>query len=288
MKFWSRWILMSTAFLFLLAVAVTPANAKSRKKKKHEAQTVHHEMMVRHHESVYHPRPIVGANLNGRPGYFYADTASTPEKNQLMGSGHVLFSSPGSELIIPVGAAYGITNKLQVHASTGFYTESGSSGLNYLTFGGKYAFPDVTKGLDIAAGLDFAVGPLSNAGYTTLNFNPYGVATYTFVDGLQLNGQLGLYVPGGYSVSYTIFNSTTTVSYTPAAYLQFNAGVAYPFDSQLTGIGELAVNGLGNGDTPLVVGIRTGHDVQFQALGGLDLAGTVGVILGGGISLFTE
>ncbi|MGH7740104.1 MAG: hypothetical protein ACREL1_08160 [bacterium] len=288
MKFWSRWTLISTAFLFLLAIAVTPASAKSKKKKKHEAKMMHHEMVVQHHEIAYHLRPIVGANMNGRPGYFYADTASTPSKNQLMGAAHVIFSSPGSELTVPFGAAYGITNRLQVHASTSFYTGNGLSGLNNLTFGGKYGFPDVAKGLDIAAGLDFAIGPLSNAGYSTLSFDPYGVATYTFADGFQLNGQLGLYVPGGYSVTYNILGTPYTASYSLPAYLQFNAGVAYPFDSKLTGIAEIAVNGAGNGDTPLVVGIRTGKDVQFQALGGLDLAGTVGVVLGGGISLFTE
>jgi len=290
MKLWNRLVLGSLVLALALGVCVSPAAAAS-KKKKSEKET---KREAKHEESATSTRkhPINGANMNGRPGYFFADTANSPDKGQIMGAAHVVFYSAGSLLNIPFGAAYGLTDQLQLHASTAFYSVGGGSGLSNLTFGGKYAFKHVSPGLDVAAGLDFAVGPLSNAGYSTFSFDPYGVVTYNFVDGFQLNGQLGVYVPGGYSIDNPLYGffpgEPKTFSYTPPAYLQFNAGAAYPFDHELTGIAELAVNGQGSGDTPLVVGIRTGKDVQFQALGGLDLAGTVGVIIGGGIVLVSQ
>ncbi len=155
----------------------------------------------------------------------------------------------------------------------------------------------MAKGLDIAAGLDFGIGPLSTGlyGYTAFGFDPYGVATYTFPDGFQLNGKLGLYVQS-YSATYNTnlpppYPATVSNSFS-YSFFQLDLGAAYPFDSQLSGFAELATNGViaagGIGGTPLLVGIRTGHDVQLQAFGGLDLGGQVGLFVGGGIALFSK
>jgi hypothetical protein len=238
---------------------------------------------VHHHEHAEMASGAIdGVNNVGRPGYFYSDTAYVPNKGQVMGAAGIVFYSPGSQLFIPVGAAFGVAENLQLHANTNFYSFSGASGLYYLTFGGKYSFKTKTDNLLFAAGLDMSVGPLSGplSTISTFNFDPYGIVTYGFKDGLQLNGQLGLYVPGGSKIG--------GFSFTPAAYLQLNAGAAYPFDANLTGIAELGVNGLGSANTPLVVGLRTGHDVQLQAFAGLDLAATVGVVIGGNVALVSQ
>ena len=283
MKFWNRLAVAVMALLFAMSLGLGQSLAaeKSKKKKKEEK----HEMMVMKHHESYTGGPIEGLNLAGKPGYFISDDASVLRQGQIAGSAHLTFDSWGSALQVPFGASFGITDKLMVNVNTSFFTATGESGLNFLGFGAKYGFGQLgnVKNLNIAAGVDFAVGPLSNSlGSGVFSFDPYGVVTYTFVDGLQLNGKLGLeiqtYSFGGFSGSYSFF--------------QLDLGAAYPFDKDLTGIAELATNGVvygtNVGGTPLLVGIRTGHDVQFQAFGGLDLGGQVGLFVGGGISLFSE
>jgi hypothetical protein len=292
MKQLNRWFLGGLTLVLALSLCAGPANAASKKKKKKEVEHhVRHEMM----EGL---RPIEGANLGGQPGYFYAPTAKTLNQGQIMGAAHLTFDTAGNVLQVPVGGTYGITDKIQVNVNTSFYTVSGASGIYNINFGGKYGFGNVLKNsdadLDIAAGIDFGIGPLTNFGYGTSSFafDPYGVATLTFPDGWQFNGKLGLYVTS-YSVSYTspFPPYATTTASTSYSYFQLDLGAAYPFDKDLTGIAELATNGVIGGitgGTPLVVGIRTGHDVQFQAFGGLDLNYTAGLLVGGGIVLVSE
>ncbi len=285
MKFWTRFVVAGLAFALALSLAVSPAQAASKKKKKKAEEKKEMKREMRHEMAAERPHPISGANLAGRPGYFFGDTANTPEQGEIMGAAHIWFDSAYNGVSIPFGAAFGATDKLQLHASSSFYAAGGVSGLNFITFGAKYGFPHVSKGLDIAAGLDLSIGPLYiTPDISTLDFDPYGVVTYTFVDGLQLNGQLGIMVVGGRSITI----DGVTYSGGGGSYVLLNAGAAYPFDSELTGIAELAVNGQGDGATPLIVGLRTGHDVQLQAFGGLDLAGQVGVLIGGGVALFSK
>jgi hypothetical protein len=276
------------ALVMTLAFCAVPADAASSKKKKEtkkEEKKKEEKKEVRHYSSA--KEVIEGGNLMGRPGYFFADTATTLNKGQVMFAGHLTFDTWGSVFQIPVGGSFGITDKLQLNANTSFYSVTGASGLSYLNFGGKYGFTTQTKGLGIAGGLDLGFGPLSNAlGNNVFSFDPYGVVTYTLPDGLQLNGKLGIYVqtygfdigPVHYSGSYS--------------FMQLDLGLAYPFSSDLTGFGELATNGVvqggGLGGTPLLVGIRTGHDVQFQCFGGLDFGGATGAFIGGGIVLMSK
>jgi hypothetical protein len=288
MKLLNRWVLGGLTLALALSLCAGPADAASKKKKKKEVvkKEEHH---ARHEMMGGQPMPIAGLNLSGKPGYFFADTASVLNQGQIAGAAHVSFDSWGSAFQIPVGVSYGITDKITVNVNTAFYSAGGFSGLNYLGFGAKYGFMDVghNKNLDIAAGVDFAVGALyTNIYGTDFAFDPYGVVTYTFADGFQLNGKLGLYIQT-YNYSFDGFNLSGSWSY-----FQFDLGAAYPFDKDLTGIAELATNGVvaagGVGGTPLIVGIRTGHDVQLQAFGGLDLGGTVGLIVGGGVVLLSE
>jgi hypothetical protein len=285
MKQLNRWFLGGLTLVLALSLCAGPANAASKKKKKKEV--VHH---VRHEMMESRLEPIAGGNISGQPGYFYAPTAATLNQGQIMGAAHIMFDTVGNAFQIPFGATYGITDKIQVNVNTAFYA-AGASGLYYLNFGGKYGFGNVLKNsdstLDIAAGVDFGIGPLTDYGYGTssFGFDPYGVATFTFPDGFQLNGKLGLYVT---SYSYSFEGYSASYSY---SYFQFDLGAAYPFDKDLTGIAELATNGIINGavgGTPLIVGIRTGHDVQFQAFGGIDLNYTAGLLVGGGIVLVSQ
>lgn len=243
----------------------THSSTMSEKPKKH------------HHHEDYAGGTTNGVNNIGRPGYFFSDTAFVPNKGQVMGAAGVAFYSLGSQLIVPVGGAYGITDQIQVHVSTNFYTGSGISGLGNLTVGGKYKFNVAVEHLAIAAGLDLSDGPLTGSGFSFFNIDPYGIVTYSFVDGFQLNGQLGVNIQTGGPKGNP-----------SSSYLQLNAGASYPIADKLTGIAELDINGQGIGATPLIVGIRTGHDVQLQAFGGLDLAGTVGVMIGGNVALVSE
>jgi hypothetical protein len=252
-------------------------SAMAEKPKKHE-----------HHHAMEATGTTNGVNSNGRPGYFFSDTAFVPNKNQIMGAAGIAFYSVGSQLTVPVGGAYGITDNIQVSVNTDFYTGSGISGLGNITVGGKYKFNIATERLDIAAGLDLSDGPLTGGGASSFSFDPYGVVTYTFTDGFQLNGELGLLVNTGYTFSYTVAGQTFSASTGSLSTFQFNAGASYPLGDSLTGIAELDANALGSGNTPIVVGIRTGHDVQLQAFGGLDLAGTVGLVIGGNIALVSE
>ncbi len=301
MKLLTRVLVGGLALAFVLSLCAGPADAASKKKKKETKKEEKKEAKreARREAASSGAHPIEGGNLSGQPGYFYAPTAKTLEKGQLMGSGHLSLDVLGGNSIfqVPVGVTYGITNKIQINVNTSFYAVGGASGLYNINFGGKYGFGQVAKGLDIAAGLDFAIGPLTNYGYGTGSFgvDPYGAATYTFKDGLQLNGKLGLYFT---SYSYpTIIPTTTPPFFTTGTvsqsytFFQLDLGVAYPFDKNLTGIGELATNGvIGgiNGGTPVIVGIRTGHDVQLQAFAGLDLNYTVGLLIGGGVVLVSK
>jgi hypothetical protein len=293
MKTLNRWMQVSLALFLALGLAVGTANAeekKAEKKKKSEKKKTEQKAEKKEEKkkaekkvekvSGPHAALVTGPNVNGRPGYFFMDTAVTPEHKQLMLAAGGVFYSLGSQISIPFGASYGIVENLQVHASTSFYSVSGVSGLSNLVFGAKYHFNLKNEHLSLAAGCDGIVGPLSNSAFSSFSFVPYGVVSYTLSNGLELNGQLGIYIPG----SVTIGPFTVT----PPSYIQVNLGAAYPFSSDWSGMAELNVNGLGSGVTPLVGGIRTNGKVQFQAFGGLDLATTVGVIVGGGLSFVTE
>ena len=295
MKLPNRWFLGCLTLALALSLCAGTANAASKKKKKKEVE----KKEARHERRMMEGlRPIEGGNLAGQPGYFYAPTAKTLDQGQIMGAAHLTFDTAGNVLQVPIGGTYGITDKIQVNVNTSFYAVGGASGIYNINFGGKYGFGNVLKDststLDIAAGIDFGIGPLTNFGYGTSSFafDPYGVATFTLQDGLQFNGKLGLYVTS-YSVSYTspFPPYATTTASTSYSYFQLDLGVAYPFDKDLTGIAELATNGVIGGitgGTPLIVGIRTGHDVQFQAFGGLDLNYTAGLLVGGGIVLVSQ
>jgi hypothetical protein len=297
MKLWSRFILGGLVLALTLAVGINPAAAAPKKKKEEKKAERHREHFEKH--------VIDGLNISGKPGYFFADTAGTLRQSQIAGAVHLQFDTWGNVFEVPVGGSYGITDKILVNVNTAFYAAGGTSGLYFLDFGGKYGFGNVLKDSDsnlkIAAGLDFAIGPLTSVdGYssTAFAFDPYGVCTWTLPDGWQFNGKLGLYVQNySETVSYTNYlvfpPQTVSQSHSYSySYFQLDLGAAYPFDKDLTGIAELATNGVvgygGVGGTPLVVGIRTGHDVQLQALAGLDLGGAVGLFLGGGIALFSE
>ncbi len=294
MKLWNRLALLVLSVIFALSLGLSPAAAATKKKKAAEEKpAVHHRKHVEEGEKSV----IDGANLSGKPGYIIGDTATVLNQGQWMGGAHLAFDTWGSALQIPVGVSYGITDKILVNVNTSFFTAGGASGIYFLNFGGKYGFKNVgdTDNLNVAAGLDFSLGPLSNNlyGYSAFAFDPYGVITYTLPDGLQLNGKLGLYVQ---TYSNTVpnivppYTGTHSVSYS-FSYFQLDLGVAYPFSSELTGFGELATNGLvynGAGGTPLLVGIRTGKDVQLQAFAGLDLGGAVGLFLGGGVVFISE
>jgi hypothetical protein len=284
MKSLNRWVATGLFIVFVVGLMLGTAHAESKSKKKKKK-------VVEHTSSVSLVKSNnLGVNNIGRPGYFFSDTAFTPNQNQFTGAAGIQFYSLGSQLNIPFGGSFGITPNIQVHVSENFYTATGASGLGNLVFGGKYKFDIPNKELSIAGGLDLSVGPLTNSAYSTFNFDPYGIVTYNFDDGLQLNGQLGIYVPGGYTVGGTTIYGIKipAISYTPPAYLQLNAGASYPVADNLTGIAEIDINGLGSSNTPLIVGIRTGKDIQLQAFGGLDLAGSVGILLGGSVALISQ
>ena len=305
MKLLTRFLVGGLALALMLSLFAGPADAASKKKKKEtkkEAAKKAERREARHEAASSASAPIQGGNMAGKPGYFFSDTAHTLNKGQVMGALHLSFDTWGNALGIPIGVSYGITDKIMVNANISFYsyggfsntyfgvtsTSPGVSGLNNLSFGGKYGFGRVAKGLDIAAGLDFTIGPLSNTlGLSAFGFDPYGVATYTFSDGLQFNAKLGLFVQSvgtGLSAPFP-----SSISY---SFFQLDLGAAYPFDRNLTGIAELATNGVVNGGglggTPLLVGIRTGKDVQLQAFGGLDFGYTVGLFVGGGVVLVSQ
>lgn len=275
------------ALVMTLAFCAVPADAASSKKKKKETKKEEKKEVKKPRRMMAEKSVIDGGNLMGRPGYFFGDTANTLQKGQVMGAAHLTLDTWGNVFQIPFGGSFGITDKLQINANTSFYSVTGASGFDYLNFGGKYGFNTSNRDLAIAAGLDFGFGPLSNSlGTSVFSFDPYGVVTYTFSDGFQLNGKLGLYVQSyGYDVGPIHYSGSWS-------FFQMDLGAAYPFDSNLTGIAELATNGVvqggGLGGTPLLVGIRTGHDVQFQCFGGLDFGGTTGAFIGGGIVLMSK
>jgi hypothetical protein len=281
MKALNRWAVAGFAFLFAAGLMIGTAHADTTSKKKKKKTAAHATMSAKKSSKIYVASSDPGINTIGRPGYFFSDTALTLGEHQFAGAAGLQFYSLGSQLIVPFGGSYGITRNIQVHVSENFYTASGASGLGNLTFGGKYKF-DIhgNNNINVAAGLDLSVGPLTNSAYSTFNFDPYGIVTYDFEDGLQLNGQLGIFIPGGYKIG--------AFSLTPPAYLQLNAGASYPIADKLKGIAELDINGAGNGSTPAIVGVRTGSDVQLQAFGGLDLAGSVGILLGGSVAVLTQ
>ncbi len=282
MKSLNRWAVTALTFLFVTGLALGTAHADSKKKKKKKDTKKTEAKKVEHHHKAVVTDSTIGVNTNGRPGYFFSDTASTPNKGQAMGAAGLQFNTAGSFFYIPVGGAYGVTPDLQLSANTSFYTGSGISGLSSLTVGGKYHFVSKVERLNFAGGLDLSIGPLNNSPYSYFSMDPYGVVTYSFVDGLQLNGQLGVFIPvTGYKIG--------TITVTPSAVVQCNLGVSYPFPDKLTGMAELGINGGGSGVTPLVGGVRKTFDnVQLQAFAGPDFGGTVGLLIGGSAALLSE
>jgi len=291
-------VVMGLALAFALSLLSGTASAATKKKK--ESKPAAKKETRR--EMSDGSGPIAGGNMSAKPGYFVSDSAAVLHQGQVMGAAHLNFDTWGNVLQIPFGISYGITDKITGNVNTGFYSFGGftttyfgitstgpsASGINNIGFGGKYGFGRVAKGLDIAAGLDFSIGPLSNTlGPSGFGLYPYGAATWTLPDGLQFNGRLGLYVQSFGTGLPAPFPSTVSYSF-----FQLDLGAAYPFDRNLTGIAELATNGVVNGGglggTPLLVGIRTGNDIQLQAFAGLDLGGIVGLFVGGGVVLMSK
>ena len=132
-------------------------------------------------------------------------------------------------------------------------------------------------------------------GFIPLKKTPYGVVTYTTPDGIQLNGQLGLMINGGYSIteSYTLpyppYTTTkSTISVGGGSTLQLNVSAAKDLGKGITGMAELGLNGQGYGRTPLVAGIRGGNDILWTLFAGLDLGTPVGVMIGGNVALISQ
>src|SRR5258708_12729837 len=126
MKLWTRLVVVGLALGLLFSMGAGPANASSKSKKKaaKEAKKEAKREGKREEgsERSSGKSVIKGANLAGKAGYFFGDTAQSLDKGQIMGSAHFTFDSWGSVLQIPVGLSYGITDKIMVNANTGFYS----------------------------------------------------------------------------------------------------------------------------------------------------------------------
>lgn len=223
-----------------------------------------------------------GINLYGRPGLIYTDSAEAPAVSRGHVGIHADYESmtDSSAFRVPFGASYGIAQDLQLHASLDFLSVSpdmdeGRSGLNALTFGGKYAFPGSRPNTpSFAVGLDITTLPLSDdLGPSGTDIHPKGMITHTFPSGLVLMGELGFVITGKQKED---------------DFIQLKGGVGIPFTPALSGIAELSVNEYGDSGSALAFGVRGrgGRKTGFQAFLGIGLGDAApDFTLGGGVDL---
>lgn len=232
-----------------------------------------------------------GVNLYGRPGLIYTDSAETPAVSKGHVGIHADYESMtgGSAFRVPFGASYGIAQDLQLHASLDFLSVSpdvgeGASGLNALTFGGKYAFPASRPSVpSFAVGLDITTSPLSgDLGPSSTDIHPKGMITHTFPSGLVLMGEFGFVITGKKTIDTPFGELKVDVD----DFIQLKGGVGIPFTPALSGIAELSINEYGDSGSALAFGVRGGRKTGFQAFLGIGLGDAApDFTLGGGVDL---
>ena len=259
------------------------AEKKKETKKKETKKTKSYESSKPKHQSAA-KRFVTGTNTMGRSGLLYGDTSDVASVGQIEGSAHLTYSSNGpsvlstSDVGLPIGGHFGITDNFELSAAAIFdflsvssslpgITLSGSTTNFALDFGGKYRIHTKTDGLNFSLGGDLLI-PTNAGGQVVVT--PRGTVSYTLAGGLLLNGDMGLHI------------STAT-------YVSFDAGVGLPVSDKFSIIGEIGANQMGNYGSVLAGGVRAGLSDSFklQGLLGIPLNGG-GVVIGAGIILASK
>src|SRR5258708_12112949 len=125
MKLWTRLVVVGLALGLLFSMGAGPANASSKSKKKAakeaKKEAKREAKREERRERSSGKSVIKGANLAGKPGYFFGDTAQSLDKRQIMGSAHFTFDSWGTVLQIPVSLSYLIPDKLSLNPHPPFH-----------------------------------------------------------------------------------------------------------------------------------------------------------------------
>jgi hypothetical protein len=275
---------MAVILALVFAVSGVIANAAETAKKAPAKKAVKKKKVVKKVEKKKVVKRVVsgksevlsGANLWGRPGLIFGDTAEVGEVGKLQGSGNFLYESSGlgSSLMLPFGANVVAAPNLNIflggaynafNYNTELFPDRPAASAFAITGGLKYGVKGEEESPDFSIGEDLSV-PTNGA---VVVATTRGCVTYTVDSKLTLNGMMGFAI-------------------TDTPYFVGDAGLAYAFTPNFTGIAEVGANQLGYSNSALVAGFRAGQN-SFMFQGTLGLNMSDGNFIGGaGVVLATE
>lgn len=237
---------------------------------------------------------LQGANVYGRTGLLFTDTAQVAGDGKGLAGAHLLMFSDddfdGFSALF--GAGYGI-QQVELYGSGELASRDpdqgdSASGLGSINVGGRWQLPVTGRDLpDFAVGLDISHGPLDDdLGPDGTDITLKGMATHVIApQGLLINGGLGILFVDEREVQVVTPVGTFTAESDSDTVIQLNAGAAYPFTPSLTGIVELAINQFGEDAGALSLGVRgkTRGGIGFQGLLSFGLDEAPDLALGAGL-----
>jgi hypothetical protein len=249
--------------------------AKKEVKKKKTVKKVIKKKVVKN-VVVGESEVLSGANIWGRSGLIFADTAEVGSVGKIQGSGNFVYETiaNGGVVMLPFGANAVVAENLDIFLGGVYSSMSFNNDMDIdipsatafaITGGLKYGVKGSDGSPDFSIGEDLAIP--TNGGNVTATTR--GVMSYTVDSKLMLNAAAGFALTG-----------------TP--YFVCDAGAAYAFNPGLTGIAEIGANQLGYSNSILAAGIRAGKSaLSFQGTLGIDISN--GMFVGGaGVVLATE
>jgi hypothetical protein len=276
-KFMRFLMRMAVVLVLVFAVSGVMANAATTAKKAPAKKTAKKKAVKKVAKKKVVKRVVVGesdvlsgANLWGRPGLIFADTAEVGEVGKIQGTANFLFESVPlpftNTMMLPFGANAVVAKNLDIflggaYSAINYNSDLGWPAATAFTINGglKYA----VKGED-SSSPDFSIGEdlsiPTNGGIVVATTR--GCMTYTVDSKLLLNADAGI-----------------AITNTP--YFVGSAGLAYAFSPNFTGIAEIGGNQLGYSNSILSAGFRGGKNTfLFQGTFGLNMAN--GQFVGGG------
>ena len=212
---------------------------------------------------------INSLNMDGHMGMYYTGSAEVPA----VGSGNIAlgvnYNSYDSSSVVDIpwcAVDFGVAKGLELSAGLPFRISSPDggdsvSGLDVLTFGGKYVIPaDKNDQLNFAVDLDIRTGAIEKKlDPRHTDVNPKGLVTYKSPDGIVVNGEIGFVITGKRG------------DWSAPDYIQIKGGVGYAFTPKVTAFGELGINQYREDGSSLALGVRTGSKIKYQGMLGVGL-----------------
>lgn len=209
---------------------------------------------------------INSINMDGHMGMYYTGSAEVPAVGQGNIALGVNYNSYSDKSVVDIpwcAVDFGVAKGLELSAGLPFRISSPDvgdsvSGLDVLTFGGKYLIP--SDSVSFAVDLDIRTGAIEEKlDPRHTDVNPKGLVTYKSPDGIVVNGEVGFVITGKRG------------DWSAPDYIQLKGGVGYAFTPKVTCFGELGINQYWDDGSSIALGIRTGKKTKFQGMLGVGL-----------------